>query len=115
VTRWTRSWRRCLTELPSEGVLSEEAKADLREIALFIARDNKIRARSFVRELQMKAHDVGNMPHAFRLIPRYEQHGIRRRPFRDYLIFHRVEADRISIVHILPEARDYETLLFPEA
>jgi toxin ParE1/3/4 len=55
------------------------------------------------------------MPHAFRLIPRYEQHGIRRRPFRDYLIFHRVEADRISIVHILPEARDYETLLFPEA
>jgi plasmid stabilization system protein ParE len=28
------------------------AKADLREITLFIARDNKLRARSFVRELQ---------------------------------------------------------------
>jgi addiction module RelE/StbE family toxin len=96
-------------------VLSDEAKADLREIALFIARDSKARARSFVRELQAKAHDVANMPRAFPLVPRYEHHGIRRRPFRDYLIFYRIEDSRIAIVRILHGARDYEALLLPEA
>jgi plasmid stabilization system protein ParE len=95
-------------------VLSGEAKTDLREIGFFIARDNKIRARSFVRELQAKAHDVGNMPRAFPPIPRYEHHGIRRRPYRDYLILYRIEDSRISIVRILHGARDYEALLFPE-
>lgn len=95
-------------------VLSDEARADLREIALFIARDNRTRARSFVRELQAKAHDVGDMPRAFPLIPRYEHHGIRRRPFGNYLIFYRIEDDRVSVVHILHGARDYEALLFPE-
>jgi toxin ParE1/3/4 len=96
-------------------VLSDEAQADLREIALFIVRDNKIRARSFVRELQAKARDVANMPRAFPLVPRYEHFGIRRRPWRDYLIFYRIEDERIAIVHILHGARDYEALLFPDA
>jgi len=50
-------------------VFSTEAKRSLREIALFIARDNKIRAISFVRELRSKALNVGNMPWAFPLIP----------------------------------------------
>ncbi len=65
-------------------------------------------------ELQTKAHDVANIPRAFPLIPRYEHHGIRRRPFRDYVIFRRIEDHRISIVHILHGATDYEALLFPE-
>jgi plasmid stabilization system protein ParE len=96
-------------------VLSDQAKADLRDIGLFIARGNKSRARSFVRELQTKAREVGDMPRAFPLLPRYERHGIRRRPFRDYLIFYRIEDDRASVVHILHGAQDYEALLFPGA
>ncbi len=95
-------------------VFSEQAKAGLREIALYIARDNKARAQTFVRELRAKAQDIGTMPRAFPLVPRYEHYAIRRRPFRDYLIFYRIEDDRVSIIHILHGARDYETLLFPE-
>jgi plasmid stabilization system protein ParE len=34
--------------------------------------------------------------------------------FGAYLIFYRVEADRVSIIHILHGARDYEALLFPD-
>ena len=94
-------------------VLSEAARAGLREIALFIARDNKQRARSFVRELQARAGELGEMPYAFPLVPRYESLGIRRRPFRDYLIFYRVEDDRVSIVHILHGAKDYDAVLPP--
>ncbi len=94
-------------------VFSQQAKDGLREIALFIARDNKARALSFVGELRAKAQDIGSMPRAFPLVPRYEHHGIRRRPHGNYLIFYRVEDDRVSIVHILHGARDYDALLFP--
>jgi len=59
--------------------LSDAAKADLREIALFIARDNKVRAKSFVGALREKALDIGKRPHAFPLVARYARHGIRRR------------------------------------
>jgi plasmid stabilization system protein ParE len=96
-------------------VFSAAAKAGLREIAFYIARDNSARAISFVRELRTKARDIAKMPRAFPLIPRYEHHGIRQRPYGNYLIFYRIEDDCISIIHILHAARDYGSLLFPDA
>jgi toxin ParE1/3/4 len=72
-------------------VLSRTAQANLREIALYIARHNKDRAISFVQELRAKAQDIGRIPRAFPLVPRYEHHGIRRRPFGACLIFYRIE------------------------
>ncbi|WP_445083416.1 type II toxin-antitoxin system RelE/ParE family toxin [Bradyrhizobium sp. TM239] len=48
------------------------------------------------------------------MVPRYEQKGVRRRPFGNYLIFDRVGNDAIEVIHILHGARDYEPLLFPE-
>jgi plasmid stabilization system protein ParE len=95
-------------------VFSAQAKAGLRDIALFIARDNKARAISFVRELREKARTVGDMPRALPLVPRYEHHGIRRRRYGNYLIFYRIEDDRIVVIHILHGARGYGPLLFPE-
>ena len=95
-------------------ILSDQAKAGLREITLYIARDNKARARSFMRQILAKTRELGDMPRAFPLVQRYEHHGIRRRPYRDYLIFYRVEDDRVAVIHILHGATDYEPLLFPE-
>lgn len=94
-------------------VFSTQARTGLRDIALFIARDSADHAVAFVRELRQQAEELGNMPRAFPLVPRYAHLGLRRRPFRDYLIFYRIEHDRIAIIHILHGARDYETLLFP--
>jgi toxin ParE1/3/4 len=95
-------------------VLSGQAKAELHEIAFYIARDNKLRALSFVRELRRKAMEIAEMPRAFPIVPRYEQHGIRRRVYRNYLIFYRIEPGRIFILHILHGARDYEAILSPK-
>ena len=52
--------------------------------------------------------------HAFPLVPHFEQQGIRRRVFRDYLIFYRVDPQVVVIIHILHGARDYERLLSSE-
>ncbi len=95
-------------------VISADARADLQEIANYIAQDSKAAARTFLRELQRKAHEIGDTPYGFPLIPRYETSGIRRRPFRNYLIFYVVEPDRILIVNIFHAARDYIRILFGE-
>jgi plasmid stabilization system protein ParE len=57
---------------------------------------------------------LADAPRGYPLVPRYEQFGIRRRPFGNFLIFYRVGTETIEVVHILHGARDYEPLLFPE-
>ena len=54
------------------------------------------------------------MPERHPLLSRYEASGIRRRVFGHYLIFYRVDAQTVQILHILHGAMDYEAILFPE-
>jgi toxin ParE1/3/4 len=54
------------------------------------------------------------MPRAYPLVPRHENSGVRRVPHGDYLIFYRVTADTVEILHILHGARDYEPIMFPD-
>lgn len=95
-------------------VLTAEALGDLEAIGDYIARDNPARARSFVGELLGKARAIADLPKGFPLVPRYADLGIRRRIYGHYMIFYRVEAARIVILHILHGAQDYEALLFPD-
>lgn len=95
-------------------VLTTEALGDLQGIGDYIAQDNPARARGFVAELLDKARGLEDMAHGFPLVPRYAHLGVRRRPHGNYLIFYRIEDDRISVIHILHGARDYEALLFPD-
>jgi toxin ParE1/3/4 len=89
-------------------------EADLEHIADYIAARNPVRALTFVREPRDKCEALADAPRAYPLVPRYEHFGIRRRPYGDYLIFYRIGADTIDIVHILHGAQDYEPILFPE-
>ena len=95
-------------------VLTDAARADLVAIGRYIKADNPRRAESFVAELELRCHQLGTMPKAFPLVPRHEQTGVRRRAYRDYLIFYREARDRVEVLHILHGARDCETLLFPK-
>jgi toxin ParE1/3/4 len=83
-------------------------------LADYIARDNPVRARTFVAEVRTARMGLGDTPLAFPVVPRHAESEIRRRPFGRYLIFYRVMPDRVAIVHILHSAQDYEPLLFPE-
>jgi plasmid stabilization system protein ParE len=94
--------------------ITSAAEADLEAIADYIARDNPVRAFSFVRELYERCLDIAEMPEAWPIVPRYEHHGIRRRVHGRYLIFCRISEDRITILHVLNGAMDVEALLFPE-
>lgn len=95
-------------------LITAEAEADLEAIGDYIARDNPVRAMSFVRELYQLCLDIADMPQAWPLVPRYERHGVRRRVHGRYLIFYRISADRITILHILSGAMDVKRILFLE-
>jgi len=91
---------------------SDEAESDLEQIADDIAKDNPRRALSFVLELRGKCEALVASPLAFSLVPRYESYGIRRRVHGNYLIFYRVRAEQVIIVHFLHGASDYAAVLF---
>ena len=95
-------------------VLTAEAESDLERIADYIAKDNPVRARSFLLELRDKCLELADMPLAFQLVPRYERFGVRRRVHGSYLIFYRVEGRQVVILHVLHGAMDYATLLFDD-
>ena len=91
--------------------LSVNAERDLEAVGDYIARDDPIRALSFLGELRAKCLGLADFPDRFPLVPRYEHRGIRHRVHGNYVIFYRVEADRVVILHVLSGARDYAEIL----
>lgn len=94
-------------------VFAGDAEADLEHIGDHIAEGSPGRAFSFVRELRERCERLADMPKRFPLVPRHEHTGIRRAVHGNYLIFYRLSAETIEILHILHGARDYEAILFP--
>jgi plasmid stabilization system protein ParE len=93
--------------------ITAEAKADLQEIATYVAERSPTSALKLILELQQTCESLADAPRGYSLVPRYEHRGIRRRPFGNFLIFYRIGKDAIEVIHILHGARDYESLLFP--
>lgn len=88
--------------------ITTEAEDDLERIGDYIAQDNPRRALSFIAELRDKCIGLAEMYEAFPLVPRY---GLRRRVHGNYVIFYKVETDRIVVIHVLNGAMDYSAIL----
>jgi toxin ParE1/3/4 len=86
-------------------VISPAARADLLEIATYIADDNPLRAVSFVSELEAKAQLTAERPNSF---PSREAlgAGLRSASHGRYLIFFRDFSDYVKIVRVLHSARN---------
>lgn len=92
--------------------ITREAEADLEGISDYIAADNPARALSFITEMREACTGLAQFPERFPLAPRYEHDNVRRRTFGRYLIFYRVEPDKVIVLHVLHGASDYEKVLF---
>lgn len=95
-------------------VITGAAKRDLAAISDYIGTDNPERALTFVDELLDQCERLSERHGIYPVVPRFERAGVRRCLHRSYLIFYRLRADAVEIIHILHGARDYETLLFGE-
>ncbi len=92
-------------------IFSENARADLRSIALFIARDNVKRAKPFSKELRTTCQKLSDNPKRFALAAGLAN--IRKRVHGSYVIYYRVDDEFIDILHIFHGAIDMdETELF---
>lgn len=90
--------------------LTAQARAELHQIGEWIERDSPANARRFVLELEEACLRLSEMPHAFPYLPRHRELGIRRRPYRRYVILYRIKGDVIEVLHVVHGARDYEAL-----
>lgn len=92
-------------------VLSVDARADLENIADFIAAEDPVFAGGLVLDLDAKARELGEFPKRFPIVPDLAHLDIRRRNYRNYRIFYRVEPDRVLVLRYLHAARDHAILL----
>ena len=88
-----------------------EAERDLEEIGDHIAIDDPYVALRFVGALRDRCMALGDFPNRFPMVERYATAGLRRCRHGNYLIFYRVEADAVVIIHVLHGARDYPEIL----
>lgn len=88
-------------------VILPEAKSDLREIAAYIRSGNPQRAETFVNELLDQCAKLGASGETYALVPRWRHLGVRKKPYKSYLIFFLVLEDRVDVLHIIHGARDY--------
>jgi plasmid stabilization system protein ParE len=93
-------------------ILAQAAIADLIAIGRYISQDSPLRAETFVEELEQKCLELASMPRAFPLVPHRKNKDVRRRVHGNCLIFYRVGADQIDVLHVLHGAQDYESWLF---
>lgn len=91
---------------------SPAADTDLVEIASFIARDNVLRAITFVDELEAACVKLVDYPHSG-VVRSDIRAGIRSKPHGSYVIFYSVLEKVIRIERILHGARDIGTILSP--
>ena len=81
------------------------AKADLLDIAIYIAADNPTRALTFVDELESKCVKLGNAPGIGTARPELGE-GIRVMPHENYVVFYCEKRQIIRIERVLHGARD---------
>ena len=81
--------------------LTALAEADLEAIGDWIARDNPMRAVSFIKELREACHRILDAPEGYELVPRYAAKGVRRKVHGNYLIFHVADHTAVTVIHVL--------------
>jgi len=76
---------------------SAAAKADLVEIGTWLEQEGNVRSHEFIDALVDACDRLGHMPRAFPFLFRSAGLQIRRKPFRNYLIFYTIGRDAVEI------------------
>ena len=91
--------------------ITAEAERDLYDIARHVARDSPAKAAEFIDRLRDACAGLSEFPNRFAFVRRYEHLKIRHRVVGSYLIFYRIESEKVVILHVRHGANDYSDLL----
>ncbi|AXV14733.1 plasmid stabilization protein [Neorhizobium sp. SOG26] len=92
-------------------VIADEAGKDLGDIGDYISQSDPGRAATFIDEIVGRCFAPSSMPYRYAVLPRYKRQGIRHFPHGRYVVYYRIDAERIEIVRILHSARDHSAIL----
>ena len=88
---------------------ARRAVSDMEEIGDFIATDNPVRSRSFIRELRERCERITDFPEAAPLRPLLGA-GVRVLIYGRYLILYAIHDTHVEVRRIVHGARDLDTL-----
>jgi len=94
-----------------EVVWSLTATADLESIVEYIFRDSEFYAATVARELVAAARSLTTFSERGRMVPEYEDPGIREIMVRRYRLIYRVGSDRVEVVRIIHGARQLPPII----
>ena len=77
-----------------------QARSDLAAIRRWIARDDPVRAKSFVRELRAKAESLADFSRRGEVVYQTPLGSVHKVLHREYLIHYRVLSDRVEVIGI---------------
>lgn len=90
-----------------------EARGDLGEIAMKIARRSPVAAHRYVDKIERRAQQLGELPGTGTPRPEWGA-DIRVARLGKYLIIHRIRDDAVQILRVLHGARDIDAVLRDE-
>lgn len=87
---------------------TEKASLNLQSIHEYIAKDSKIYATRFVKNLIKAAERLEILPYCGRIVPEFENDDLREVIYRNYRIVYRVigEEEDVEILAVVHGARD---------
>jgi toxin ParE1/3/4 len=86
------------------------ADSDLEAIGDWIANDDPVRARSFVRELRKVAGTLARYPQRYPLLPGSVRE-VRKKVHGQYLILYRVFEEEVQILRVVHGSRELTEIL----
>ncbi len=92
-------------------ILSTQARRNLREIALWIASDDPVRAQSYTEELRAACEKLLDHPLAFPALVDRRGRKLHKRTYGNYLIICEVDGKSVRVTAILHGARDRSRLI----
>ena len=90
--------------------IAAEARADLRDIATYIALDNPARAKTFIAELSNKIRTAAQRPMSFPARDDWKP-GLRAALHRPYLIVFRIGDGFVEVLRVLHGARNVAKII----
>ncbi len=89
-------------------IWSPRAASHLESICEFIAEDSPIYARVFAQKVVALVKSIPAFPQTGRIVPEYNDPGLREKIYGDYRIIYRIKANTVEIAAICHGARRLE-------
>ncbi len=95
---------------------TEKASSHLQAIHDYIAQDSKTYAARFIKSLIKSTLKLESTPRCGRIVPEFEDYGLREVIYQNYRIVYRITGDNeiVEVLAVIHSARDFKKTFYQE-